>query len=296
MRRYLSMLALSLGMAVTTPLPASALEIAVSPARFELDLDGKRKTQTLEIVNSADHPVKIGIDMANFDLDENNQLRVLPPTEQSLDQWIAINPTRVKIPAKGRRTMRFAIRPQVEPQPGEHRAVIFLNEEKSDQAEDGLRFKFRLGVVVYGQVGEANRTAQLHNVGSNQRGMTLDVQNTGNAHARFKGIYAVWNAASYPGDAAAAAMLQGIQDSRKISEDVIAPGSLAAGVVSETPVLPGTRRTVVQELPDAAKAGQRKVYLLGKLGDSPISAAALIVPEALLPISGIKTPKQLFVA
>jgi len=271
MRRYLSLLALSLGIAVTTPLPATALEIAVSPARFELNLDDKRKTQTLEIVNSSDKPVEIGIDMSNFDLDDNNQLRMLPPTEQSL--WIAINPTRVKIPANGRRTMRFAIRPQVEPEPGEHRAVIFLNQDNSNETEDGLRFKFRLGVVVYGQVGEANRTAQLHNVGSDSRGITLDVQNTGNAHARFKGLYAVWNAASYPGDAAAASMLQKIQDTRKLSEEVVAPGSLAAGVVVETPVLPGTRRTVVQQLPDAAKAGQRKVYLLGKLGDSPVSAS-----------------------
>jgi len=273
MRRYLSLLAFSLGLTITSSLPASALEIAVSPARFELNLDEKRKTQTLEIVNSSDDPVEIGIDMANFDLDENNQLRVLPPTEQSLDQWIAINPTRVKIPGKGRRTMRFAIRPQVEPEPGEHRAVIFLNQDRTNETADGLRFKFRLGVVVYGQVGEANRTAQLHNVSSDERGMTLDVQNTGNAHARFKGIYAVWNAASYPGDAAAASMLQNIQDTRKLSEDVVAPGTLAAGVVVETPVLPGTRRTVVQKLPDTAKAGQRKVYLLGKLGDMPVSAS-----------------------
>jgi len=273
MRRYLTLLALSLGIAATSPLPATALEIAVSPARFELDLNQKRKTQTLEIVNSSDRPVEIGIDMANFDLDENNQLRVLPPTEQSLDQWIAINPTRVKIPAKGRRTMRFAIRPQVEPQPGEHRAVIFLNEDKTNETADGLQFKFRLGVVVYGQVGEANRTAQLHNVSSNAQGMSLDVQNTGNAHARFKGLYAVWDAASYPGDAAAASLLQTIQATRRTSEEIVAPGSLAAGVMSETPVLPGTRRNVIQELPDAAKAGQRKVYLLGKLGDMPVSAS-----------------------
>ena len=273
MRRYLSMLALSFGMAITSPIPVTALEIAVSPARFELDLNNSRKTQTLEIVNSADKPVEIGIDMANFDLDENNQLRVLPPTEQSLDQWIAINPTRVKIPAKGRRTMRFAIRPQVEPEDGEHRAVIFLNQNNTSEGEEGLRFKFRLGVVVYGQVGETNRTAQLHGVSPNAKGMSLDVQNTGNAHARFKGIYAVWNAANYPGDAAAAAMLQGIQDTRKISEDVVAPGTLAAGVVAETPVLPGTRRNVVQQLPDVAKSGQRKVYLLGKLGDAPVSAS-----------------------
>ena len=273
MRRYFSILALSLSMAITAPAPTSALEIAVSPARFELDLNNSRKTQTLEIVNSADRPVEIGIDMANFDLDENNQLRVLPPTEQSLDQWIAINPTRVKIPAKGRRTMRFAIRPQVEPEEGEHRAVIFLNQNNTSEGEEGLRFKFRLGVVVYGQVGETIRTAQLHGVNPNEKDMSLDVQNTGNAHARFKGLYAVWNATSYPGDAAAAAMLQGIKDTRKSSEDVVAPGTLAAGVVSETPVLPGTRRNVVQRLPDAAKVGQRKVYLLGQLGDAPVSAS-----------------------
>lgn len=273
MRRLLSVTALSLGLIASSILPAQALEIAVSPARFELNLDENRKTQTLEIVNSSDRPVEIGIDMANFDLDENNRLRVLPPNEQSLDQWIAINPTRVKIPALGRRTMRFAIRPQVEPQPGEHRAVIFLNEDKTNETEDGLRFKFRLGVVIYGQVGDADRTALLHNVASDERGITLDVQNTGNAHTRFKGLYAVWDSASYPGDAAAASLLQGIQDTRKLSEDVVAPGTLAAGVVSETPVLPGTRRIVVQQLPDAAKAGQRKVYLLGKLGDAPVSAS-----------------------
>lgn len=273
MRRLFALLSLSLGLGVSLPPAANALEIAVSPARFELDISGKRKTQTLEIVNSSDREVEVGIDLANFDLDENNQLRVLPPTEQSLDQWIAINPTHVKIPAQGRRTMRFAIRPQVEPEPGEHRAVIFLNEDKTNTTPDGIEFKFRLGVVVYGQVGEANRAATLHNVSADQRGITLDIQNTGNAHARFRGLYAVWDAGSYPGDAAAQSLLQNIQNTRKPSEDVVAPGTLAAGVMSEIPVLPGARRTIVQTLPDTAKVGQRKVYLLGKLGDAPVSAS-----------------------
>lgn len=273
MRRLLSMLAVSIGMTATIPLPAQALEIAVSPARFELNIDNKRKTQTLEIVNSSDREVTIGIDLSNFDLDDNNQLRELPPTEQSLDQWIAINPTRVKIPANGRRTMRFAIRPQVEPQPGEHRAVIFLNQDTSQENAEGMRFKFRVGVVVYGQVGEADRSAVLHDVALDNRGIAMDIQNVGNAHARFKGIYAVWDVASYPGDAAAADLLRNIQDTRKASEDVVAPGTLAAGVMSATPVLPGARRTIVQELPETAKAGQRKVYLLGKLGDAPVSGS-----------------------
>ena len=273
MRRQLAFLAVALGFGAPLAPPASALEIAVSPARFELSIDNKRKTQTLEIVNSADREVEIGIDLANFDLDENNQLRVLPPTEQSLDQWIAINPTRVKIPARGRRTMRFAIRPQVEPQAGEHRAVIFLNEDKTSTNAEGLSFKFRLGVVVYGQVGEANRAATLHSVASDERGLTLDIQNTGNAHARFKGLYAVWDAGSYPGDAAAQSLLQGIQDTRKPSEEVVAPGTLAAGIMAQTPVLPGARRVIVQNLPDTAKQGQRKVFLLGKLGDAPVSSS-----------------------
>lgn len=273
MRRLFALLAVSFGICVASPPAATALEIAVSPARFELNIDNKRKTQTLEIVNSSDRPVEIGIDLANFDLDENNQLRVLPPTEQSLDQWIAINPTHVKIPANGRRTMRFAIRPQVEPQIGEHRAVIFLNEDKTNTTPDGIQFKFRLGVVVYAQVGKADRSSVLHAVASDARGLTLDIQNTGNAHARFRGLYAIWDAASYPGDAAAESLLRNIQQTRKLSEDVVAPGSLDAGVIAETPVLPGARRTIVQALPDAAKTGQRKVYLLGKLGDTPHSAS-----------------------
>ncbi len=272
MRRLISAIAVSVGLGAMLAPSANALEIAVSPARFELSIDNKRKTQTLEIVNSADREVEIGVDLANFDLDENNRLRVLPPNEQSLDQWIAINPTRVKIPAQGRRTMRFAIRPQVEPEAGEHRAVIFLNEDKTDDV-DGLNFKFRIGVVVYGQVGEANRAAKLHSVGSDQRGLTLDIENVGNAHTRFKGLYAIWDANSYPGDAAAKSLLRSIEETRNPSEDVVAPGTLAAGVMAQTPVLPGARRTIVQGLPDTATSGQRKVYLLGKLGDEPVSAS-----------------------
>lgn len=269
MRRLLSLLAVSLGLAT----PATALEIAVSPARFELNIDNARNTQTLEIVNSSDDEVEIEIDLANFDLDENNQLRTLPPTEQSLDQWIAINPTRVKIPGNGRRTMRFAIRPQVQPEPGEHRAVIFLNQNKSNTNAQGMTFKFRLGVVVYGQVGEADRSAILHGVVGDSRGIALDIQNVGNAHSRFKGLYAVWDAASYPGDAAAQNLLQTIRDTRKPSEDVTAPGTLAAGVLTQTPVLPGNRRRIIQQLPDGARVGARRVFLLGQLGDAPVSAS-----------------------
>jgi len=273
MRRLLSLLAISLGLGSIAAPTANALEVAVSPARFELNIDNKRNTQTLEIMNNGDEEVAIDVDLANFDLDENNKLRVLPPTEQSLDQWIAINPKRVKIPAKSRRTMRFAIRPQVEPQDGEHRAVIFLNQDKTIKAPSGLEFNFRIGVVVYGQVGDPNRSSKIHTVNADQRGFTLDIENIGNAHARFKGLYAVWDANSYPGDATAKSILQKVADTRKSSESVNAEGSLAAGVMTRTPVLPGTRRTIVQGLPDTAKTGQRKVYLLGTLGEEPISAS-----------------------
>ena len=273
MRHWIASLALALATGVAAPVPAKALEIAVSPARFELPIEGGRsKTQALEIVNTSNREVEVSVDLANFDLDENNQVRILPPTEQSLDQWIAINPSTVTIPAQGRRTMRFAIRPQVQPAPGEHRAVIFLNEGNAGHENiGGISFRFRIGVVVYGQVGEPDRAATLHRVAPDQGGIALEIENTGNAHARFAGVYAVWDASSYPGDAEAERLLRQSEETRKFSDPVSAPGALDAGVVTETPILPGARRIVVQPLPDNARAGQRKVFLLGKLGDADLA-------------------------
>lgn len=269
MRKTLAALALSLAAFATS---ASALEIAVSPARFMVDLDDKkRRTHAMEIVNTGGREVEVNVELANFDLDENNEVREIPPTEQSLDQWIAINPTRVVIPPQSRRTMRFAIRPQVQPTPGEHRAMIFLNE--GDQGHDGggVSFRFRLGVVVYAQVGPAARTASLGQVALQQRGLGFQIENTGNAHARFNGVFAVWDAASYPGDAEAQRLLAVSEATRAPSEPVTAQGAVHAGILTQTPVMPGARRTIVQPLPPETMGGGKRIFMLGKLGDAEIA-------------------------
>lgn len=250
--------------------PAIAFDIAVSPARFELALDRTKKTQSIEIINTGDTEAAIEIDVANFDLDEANKVRILPPTEQSLDQWIAINPRRLTVPGKGRRTIRFAIRPQVKPEPGEHRAIIFLNQQQAGTFE-GAELNFRIGVVVYGQVGEFDRNTHLHDVVFQNGTVGLDVENIGNAHARFKGAYAVWPTHAYPGDSAAQIAISSGLDDRKVDQPLTVPGASSASIFSETPVFPGARRTILQRVEDASAGVSKTIFLLGKLGGQPIA-------------------------
>ena len=273
MRHILSIFLMSI---LTAALPAQAFEIAVSPSRFEIAVDEGRQTHAIEILNTSKRDVTININVENFDLDDNNKVRVVPPTEQSLDQWIVINPLTLTLPQNGRRAVRFAIRPQVRPEPGEHRAVIFLNEGETKLAQNGAKVRFRIGVVVYAQVGEYDRTAVLHDVTPDARTVLLDIETIGNAHARFRGGYAVWSDVAYPGDDAARAATERALQQRTGRQPLNVTGAALSGLLVETPVLPGARRRVQQPIDLAVVPGGKRLFLFGKLGDTPISRSFVL--------------------
>ncbi len=274
MRHILLLLALS---SIFAALPARAFEIAVSPSRFEIDVNEGRQTHAIEILNTSDREVTVNVEIENFDLDEANKVRVVPPTEQSLDQWIVINPLTLNLPPDSRRTLRFAIRPQVRPEPGEHRAVIFLNEGDSRVVRGGARVRFRIGVVVYAQVGPYDRSAILHDVTPEARSVLLDIETIGNAHARFRGGYAVWSEATYPGDDLAQSATQQALERRTGREPLRVEGASLSGLLIETPVLPQNRRRVRQPVDLAAVPGPKRLFLFGTLGDTPV-ARSFILP------------------
>lgn len=223
-------------------------QIAVSPSKFVLELGDKPIAESVKLINLGDQPVTIDTRLVNWDLDEANSVRPLAPDEQSLEQWMIVNPLRFEIPAGGTQTVRFLIRPKVRPEPGEHRAMIYFSQVLPESAPQG-RFvvKFRLGVAVYAHVGEMTRLGKLNKVEVDAAGSPVrarfDVSSEGSAHVRLSGRYAVYSAEGFPGTDPST----GIETAAKIEMPL--PSSVfVAGSLPTTPVLPGARRDIVVNL------------------------------------------------
>ncbi|MDX1389719.1 MAG: molecular chaperone [Acidobacteriota bacterium] len=234
-------------------------QIAVSPSRFEVEIGSKPTTESVDVVNLGDRPVSIQVTVATWDLDERNQVRILEPDEQSLDQWMVVNPLRFTIPAGKSQTVRFSVRPKVRPLPGEHRAMLYFEQVLPEEAATRIRLKFKVGVAVYAFAGDVSREGTLHGVevvhGQNPARFRFDVSNEGTAHVRLSGDYAVYKADDY--DAS--------------SKQETATVSVASGTLPSRPVLPGARRHVVLGV-DGGRLppGEYVLDLHGQLGGRSI--------------------------
>lgn len=245
-------------------------QIGLSPPKLDITIDesGKPSAHSIRVVNFGDEEVEVQVVVHNWDMDESNTVRILPPTEQSLDQWMAISPLRFTIPPEGSQVVRFSVRPLVEPEPGEHRAMLFFEQVPPEQTGPEIRFIFRMGAAVYGQVGETIRIGKLHSAQADGYSAQFDISSIGTANVRFDGQYAVWPADLYPG-AEQTQPIDGLE-----SGDYSAPGPIIeAGTLPPTAVLPGTRRVVDMNLREALDAGDYVLDLNGSLGETPIDLA-----------------------
>lgn len=270
-KKFGTSLALSLGLCLAAITPAQAVvDLLVTPPLLEFDVGERNKTQSLKVVNFGDQPVKVKVSVYNWTLDANNDIQIEAPTEQSLDQWLFINPLEFTIPAQGEQTVRFGVRPKVKPEVGEHRAMIYFNSEPTEQQPGTLTIKGKLGVAAYGYVGEANRVGQLHDIAIQQNSDTVtaqfDIDSQGNSHIRLQGQYAVWPAAQFPGSETTAP----IPNINNLEAREKPPGPiLEAGLLPTLPVLPNTRRQIPLQL-KTLPPGHYVLDVNGSLGDTPI--------------------------
>ncbi|AFZ04008.1 molecular chaperone [Calothrix sp. PCC 6303] len=261
-------LVLSLVSAIAFMVPeAIAMEIGVSPPRFEIKMDGKTKSQSIKIVNMSSEPVEMQAYVRNWTLNENNQIEEISSTEQSLDQWIVFTPSRFTIPPRGTQNVRFAIRPKVKPAAGEHRAIIYLEEVPSANAgSQAVKAVGRVGVAVYAYSGDVKRVATINSINVDAKSTAVqakfDVSNTGNAHVRLKGQYAIWRAANYPGLKATQAIPK---DKSKLPANVISVGDL-----DFAPILPAMRRQLTLPIKQKLPPGNYVLDINGDLSGVPI--------------------------
>lgn len=262
------------GPAVPAPGPDAAgspITIAVSPPKFELAIGEGPVNEALKVFNFGAEPAEIQVSVHHWSLDADNRVELLPPTEQSLDQWIVINPVRFEVPAGGSQTVRFSIRPKVRPQPGEHRAIVYLQQmPKVDPASaSSMQVVGRLGVAVYGYAGEVDRRGEIHRVRVQADGPVplalFDVSSRGSAHVRMTGHYTVWPAGTYPGaDATPPQELHG-------EEPVLPEGAMEVGFLPNLPILPDSRRTLPLWIRHALPPGNYVLDVEGELSGQPVS-------------------------
>lgn len=251
---------------------APPAQIAVSPSRFELELGAARATESLRLVNFSDRPVEVKVSVATWELDERNRVVLVEPDEQSLDQWLVINPLRFTVEARGSQTVRFSVRPRVEPEPGEHRAMIYLEEVLPPDSNAAMRVRFKVGVAIYAQAGETLREGQLKSLTvreeQGRHRALFEIASEGSAHVRMVGQYALWRAEDYPG-VAETGLLEGLGEREFVAPEPI----LLASLLPSTPVLPGTERSVALDFARGLPAGDYVLDVNGDLGGRPLDEA-----------------------
>lgn len=217
-------------------------KLAISPPRIELSPEEK-STSSITVLNLGNGSMEVEVSVQNWDFDNNNNYRALPPNEQSLDQWLIINPVRLTIPAKGQQTVRLAVRPRVKPQDGEYRAMVFFRQLNSEGK--GVNINFNVGVPIYAYFGDVKRDADLLGMEFDpiKLQFVFDIASKGNAYVRPEGVFIAMKAA----DAGSDADLLKRLDLEKMTVNGL--GALASGKLAAKPVFSGTRRQVTSPVP-----------------------------------------------
>ncbi|MFN6570362.1 P pilus assembly protein, chaperone PapD [Nostoc minutum NIES-26] len=282
MFRKATTLALSLIGAFVLGIPsATALNIGVSPARIELEINRKTRTQAIRVLNMSSEPIELKAYVRTWKMSEDNKLVEVPPTEESLEQWVVFTPSQFTIPGRSAQTIRFAIRPRIQPKSGEHRAVIYFQEiPATNEKVKDVRTVGRIGVVLYGYVGDIKRVGVVNSitVDSKPNGATalFDVSSKGTGYVRLNGQYGIWPAAKYPGANATKPINDVEKPGKKLPENV-----LAAGTLPLLPVLPDTRRRLQLPIPKTLAPGKYVLDINGELNGVKINQGIpFVIPEA----------------
>ncbi len=258
-------------------------QVGFSPQYYDLPLDEAQKTHAFRLFNFSKEDKVVRASVVNWDFDAHGEIRLLPTTDTSLDQWVVVNPVEFTIPAGQTQAVRFSVRPAVELPPGEHRAMLIFDEVPQPQPasdpnasgrQTALRARFQFRSAIYCQVGKPVRTADLARAEADAKGLHLRLAATGTANTRFDGQYQVWHRERFPG-LDHVSLLGNLADPKRVLPD----GVVAAGGLPGQPVLPGGSRDYEVTFEKPLAPGAYVIALLGNLGDEKLSRQiALAVP------------------
>jgi P pilus assembly chaperone PapD len=279
--KYPLTLLLALFLALAAPGVSSAEEappeqIGVAPSMFELNLGSKPVNESIRLFNLKKKPTTVRVEVYNWTLDEKNEVKIIPPDAQSLDQWMLINPLRFTVEPGQSQVVRFSIRPSSKPAPGEHRAIIYFVEEPSGKTVDStkaLDVLFKLGVGVYAKTDPVKRTAALVNLTFDKQSSVIrtEINNTGNIHTRLKGNYSIWKKNAFV-SLANAAKYASPQNGEKPPA-----GLVMSGQMNQTPVLPGNHRVITTQIPLPKQPGNYIIAVTGTINDQSVEKTFALI-------------------
>jgi len=250
-------------------------QIGASPANITVEIGARPASGSIQLFNLSPQPVAIHTTVANWDLDDQNNVRTIPPTASSMDQWTVVSPVDFTIPPGKTQTVRFSIRPRARPEEGESRVMIFFNQAPKELVKDlGVKVLYRLGVPIYGLAGKINRQGTLHEIALNQQdgmvNLTFDISSTGNAGVRMDGQFVIWRKEDLGGrENPPMYILSG--KNMNIPQEAV-----AAGMTPNTPVLAGTRRVIHNKVQMPTEPGEYVIITHGSLGDVEFSKSFAI--------------------
>lgn len=249
---------------------AARAQVAVSPQMLDLDVAEAASTNAFRIYNETSETKRVRVSLSSWDKDERNEVRELPPAAPGLEHWTVVSPLEFDLPPGRSQAVRFSLRPPVALAPGEHRLMLWFNEETpiaAPQSTTTLAVRFRIGAAIYVHSGAVDRRGELHGIGAREGGLAFDLSTTGNATTRLSGQYVVYPAAAFPG-AGKVPRLERVAD----PHSRLPAGAVAAGPLPGTSILPQARRTVPLDLaPHALAAGRYVVAIDGRFGDTPVA-------------------------
>ena len=180
----------------------------LQPAVFDLTLAEAQGTHAYRLFNLNKDPKQVRVSVVSWDFDDRGEIRILPSSDTSLDQWVVVNPIEFTIPPGESQAVRFSIRPALQLADGEHRAMLIFDEVLQPQpvgeasgtgAQTALRARFQFRTAIYCQTGAVSRRAELVSAQANASMLSLQTRATGSANTRFEGQFMVWKASGFPG-------------------------------------------------------------------------------------------------
>ena len=243
-------------------------QIAISPSIVEMAVDSKPVNGSIRMQNLQNEPVRVKVEVYNWTLDEQNNVKLIPSYPQSLDHWLLISPVSFTLEPGSSQVIRYSVRPNVKPEAGEHRAIVYLTQQAMDDGsqKSGVQVLFRYGMAMYGYSGAVLESAEIEGLTVDKGAMALRavVRNTGNVHTRLTGDFTVWKAGTFPGFKAMKEMIA------KGNGTARPEGFVASGTLHSSPVLPGHRRAITEKLGVTGATPGCVVAVTGKIGGRQI--------------------------
>ncbi|HQX65001.1 MAG: hypothetical protein WAR01_06055 [Dokdonella sp.] len=250
-------------------------QVGFSPQYFDLSLAEAEGTHAYRLFNLTQDAKQVKVSVVSWDFDDHGEIRILPSTDTSLDQWVVVNPVEFTIPPGESQAVRFSIRPAVALANGEHRTMLVFDEVLQPQeapaasaagAQTALRARFQFRSAIYLQAGPVSRRAEITSTTADATTLRMQATASGSANTRLDGQFMIWKATAFPGLDHVALL-----GNLAAEKPELPAGMLAAGRLPGQPILPGSSRKYEIALGTTLAKGRYVAVLLGHLGDDALS-------------------------